>query len=128
MKFSVIISTYNRADKLGETLRSLSGLSTTEEWELIVVDNNSNDATCAVVKEAAKEFPVEVRYLFEAEQGKFAALNKGILASRGEIIATTDDDALVEADWLDRAAEGLERFDCDFVGGKVLPVWGGPRR
>lgn len=127
MKFSVIIATYNRADSLRETLASQAKLSTKDEWELIVVDNNSTDHTRAVVEETARNFPVELRYLFEAEQGKFAALNQAILASRGEIIATTDDDAFAEPDWLDRAAEGLERFGCDFVGGKVLPVWGGPR-
>ena len=127
MKFSVIISTYNRAESLRETLASQAKLRTEAEWELIVVDNNSKDHTRAVVEEAAKTFPVELRYLFEAEQGKFAALNSAILASRGEIIATTDDDAFAEPDWLDRAGEGLERFNCDFVGGRVLPVWGGPR-
>lgn len=127
MKFSVIIATYNRAESLRETLASQAQLRTKEEWELIVVDNNSTDHTRAVVEEAAKDFPVELRYLFEAEQGKFAALNQAILASRGEIIATTDDDAFAEPDWLDLAAAGLERFNCDFVGGKVLPVWGGPR-
>ena len=127
MKFSVIISTHNRAESLRETLASQAKLQTKEDWELIVVDNNSTDHTRAVVEETAKTFPVELRYLFEAEQGKFAALNQAIQASRGEIIATTDDDAFAEPDWLDRAAEGLERFDCDFVGGRVLPVWGGPR-
>ena len=127
MKFSVIIATHNRAESLRETLASHAKLSTTAECELIVVDNNSSDHTRAVVDQAAKSFPFELTYMFEAEQGKFAALNQALLASRGEIIATTDDDAYVEPDWLDRAAEGLERFNCDFVGGKVLPVWGGPR-
>lgn len=127
MKFSVIICTHNRAQSLRETLASLAKLSTNAEWELIVVDNNSTDNTRAVIEEAAQSFPVELRYLFEAEPGKFAALNQGILASRGEIIATTDDDAFIEHDWLDRAAEGLDRFNCDFVGGRVLPVWGGTR-
>lgn len=127
MKFSVIIATYNRAESLRETLASVAKLSTKEDWELIVVDNNSTDHTRAVVEEAARNYPVTLRYLFEAEQGKFAALNQAILASRGEIIATTDDDAFIEPDWLDRAADGLKGFDCDFVGGRVLPVWGGPR-
>ena len=125
MKFSVIIATYNRADSLRETLAALARLATKEEWELIVVDNNSTDDTRAVIEDAAKHFPVELRYLFEPEQGRCAALNQAIVASRGEIIATTDDDAFPETDWLDRAAEGLERFDCDFVGGQVLPLWRG---
>ena len=33
----------------------------------------------------------------------------------------------VPADWLNRAAEGLERLQCDYVGGRVLPIWGAPR-
>jgi glycosyltransferase involved in cell wall biosynthesis len=127
MKFSVIISTYNRAHDLRDTLESLAGLSTTESWELIVVDNNSNDDTRKTVREAGQDYPVPLHYIFEPEQGRCAALNAGIRASKGEIIATTDDDVRVENDWLDRAAEALDRHRCDYVGGKVLPIWGAPR-
>ena len=127
MKFSVIIPTYNRADDLRDTLRSLAGLAPVGTWEVLVVDNNSRDATESVVREASGHFPVELRYLFEGEQGRCAALNRGILAARGDILVTTDDDVRVEADWLDQAAHALTEFSCDYVGGKVLPVWGGPR-
>lgn len=127
MKFSVIICTYNRAGSLRATLSSLAKLRPNAAWELIVVDNNSSDSTRKIVEETAKSFPVELRYLFEAEPGKSAAQNTGIRAARGEIIATVDDDALIGPEWLDRAAEGLERFNCDFVGGRVLPVWGSSR-
>jgi glycosyl transferase family 2 len=53
-------------------------------------------------------------------------MNTGIRAASGAMIASTDDDARPEPDWLDRAIAGLERFNCDYVGGKVLPIWGGP--
>jgi GT2 family glycosyltransferase len=79
------------------------------------------------VLEAAASFPAPLRYLFEREQGRSPALNCGIRAAAGAIIATTDDDVRVPADWLNRAAEGLERLGCDYVGGRVLPIWGGPR-
>jgi glycosyltransferase involved in cell wall biosynthesis len=127
MKFSVIIATYNRADDLRETLRSIGGLSPSGAWEVIVVDNNSNDNTERVVAEAASWFPVELRYIFEKEQGRCAAMNAGIRASRGEIIVTTDDDVRVEPDWLDAASHALDNLGCDYVGGKVLPIWGSPR-
>ena len=127
MKFSVVIATYNRANDLKESLQSIACLSTRDRWELIVVDNNSSDGTRAVVREAESWFPVPLHYLFEREQGRCAALNAGIRASSGEIIVTTDDDVRVEGDWLDRAAEALERLSCDYVGGKVLPIWGAPR-
>jgi glycosyltransferase involved in cell wall biosynthesis len=127
MMFSLIIATYNRADYLRNTLVSVGGLTTAESWEVIVVDNNSTDGTRSVVEEAAKWFPVDLRYLFEPEQGKSAALNTAIRAARGDVLVFTDDDVEVEADWLDQSAEALDRHGCDFVGGKVLPIWEGPR-
>jgi glycosyltransferase involved in cell wall biosynthesis len=127
MTFSVVIATYNRSGDLRDTLASLAGLQPLGPWEVIVVDNNSTDGTRAVVEQAAASFPAPLRYLFEAEQGRSPALNAGIRHARGDIIVTTDDDVRVEADWLNRAAEGLARLRCDYVGGRVLPIWGGPR-
>jgi glycosyltransferase involved in cell wall biosynthesis len=127
MRFSVVIATYNRAGDLRDTLESLAGLRPGGPWEVIVVDNNSTDGTRQVVEAAAAHFPAPLRYLFEREQGRSPALNAGIRHAQGEIVVTTDDDVRVEADWLDRAGEGLERLNCDYVGGRVLPIWGGPR-
>ena len=127
MTYSIVIATYNRASDLRETLRSLAGLSPAGSWEVIVVDNNSTDDTRQVVTDMAANFPGELRYLFEREQGRSPALNAGIRASRGDIVVTTDDDVRVSADWLQAAAEGLRQLDCDYVGGRVLPIWGGPR-
>ena len=125
MDFSIIIPTYNRADELRETIRSIAGLRVPGTWELIVVDNKSTDHTKAVVEEESTSFPAPLTYLFEPEQGRYAALNTGIRAAAGKIIATTDDDARVEPDWLTHAAAALERIGCDYVGGKVLPLWRG---
>lgn len=127
LKYSVVIATYKRAPDLRETLASLAALRPDGPWEVIVVDNNSPDDTRQVVESAARTFPVELRYLFEREQGRSPALNAGIRAARGGIIVTTDDDVRVSPDWLDRAGEGLERLQCDYVGGRVLPIWGAPR-
>jgi glucosyl-dolichyl phosphate glucuronosyltransferase len=33
----------------------------------------------------------------------------------------------VEQDWLEKAASALEDLDCDYLGGKALPIWGGPK-
>ena len=127
MKYSIVIATYNRAADLRETLKSLAGLHADGPWEVIVVDNNSPDDTRQVVLDAAPSFPVPLRYLFEREQGRSPALNCGIRAAAGEIVVTTDDDVRVPADWLNQAAAGLERLQCDYVGGRVMPIWGGPR-
>jgi glycosyltransferase involved in cell wall biosynthesis len=127
VKYSIVIATYNRAADLRGTLQSLAALQADGPWEVLVVDNNSPDDTRDVVAEAARSFPVPLRYLFEKQQGRSPALNCGIAAAGGEIIVTTDDDVRVPPDWLNQAAAGLERMECDYVGGRVMPIWGGPR-
>src|SRR5207244_3837911 len=122
---TVIVVTHNRAAMLRETLTALSKLSRRPSWELLVVDNASTDATHHVVDAAARGFPVRLRYQHEPIPGKYAALNNAVRGARGAFIAATDDDAFPREDWLDRALDGLRRFDCGFVGGPVFPVWGG---
>lgn len=127
MKYSIVIATYNRATDLRATLENLAALRPDGPWEVVVVDNNSTDDTRQVVEQAAATFPAPLRYAFEARQGRSPALNTGILAARGEIIATTDDDVRVPPDWLNVAARALDRLGCDYVGGRVRPIWGAPR-
>jgi glycosyltransferase involved in cell wall biosynthesis len=127
MKFSVVIATYNRADELRKTIQSLASLDVAEPWEVVIVDNNSSDHTRQVVLDEARRFPVALKYLHEAQQGRSAALNTGIKASSGEIIATTDDDVRVEPGWLTNADRALQELNCDYLGGKALPMWGGPK-
>jgi GT2 family glycosyltransferase len=127
MRYTIVIATYNRAADLRDTLGSLAALRPAGEWEVIVADNNSTDGTRQVVESAAPGFPAPLHYLLEREQGRSPALNAAIRRAQGDIIVTTDDDVRVESDWLDQAAAGLERLGCDYVGGRVLPIWGGPR-
>src|ERR1041385_8311922 len=127
MKFSVVIATYNRAEELVRTLDSLSTLQVAAPWEVIIVDNNSSDNTREVVLQAAENFPVPLRYLYEKQQGRSAALNTGIKAAQGEIIATTDDDVRVAPNWLTNGDRSLKEWNCDYLGGKALPIWSGKR-
>ena len=124
---SVVIATYNRSSDLRDTLHSVAALVSRVSWEVIVVDNNSTDDTRRVVAECAASFPVRLQYQFERQQGRSPALNAGIRAARGEIIVTTDDDVRVPPDWLDRIVEAFDRLGCDYVGGRVLPIWKAPR-
>ena len=125
MKFSVIIATYNRAEELVKTLASLKDLDSTGLWEVIIVDNNSTDETGEAVRNASESFPVPLHYVVEREQGRSAALNAGIRAASGEILAITDDDVRVDSDWLVNAERALDALQCDYVGGKALPIWSG---
>jgi glycosyltransferase involved in cell wall biosynthesis len=123
MKFSVIIPTYNRAEELGETLRSLASIRSAGDWEVIVVDNNSTDDTASVVASIRASFPVRLQLLHEREQGRSAALNAGVGAATGDIIAIADDDYRFDSNWLVAIDEGFRQLDCGYVGGKTLPRW-----
>lgn len=122
MKVTIILCTYNRCQKLARALASVAVSAVPDvEWDVLVVDNNSKDATKGVVQECMRKFPGRFRYLFESQQGKSHALNAGILASQAEILAFMDDDVVVEANWLHNLTAPLRSGEWDGSGGKILP-------
>jgi glucosyl-dolichyl phosphate glucuronosyltransferase len=128
IRATILIATYNRGELLDETLTSIRALRVRpgRQWDVIVVDNNSSDGTRAVVERQARDFPVPLRYLFEGQQGRSSALNTGIAAATGDVIAMTDDDVRVEPGWLEAACDGLEDPSIAYAGGPVSPIWAAP--
>jgi glycosyltransferase involved in cell wall biosynthesis len=129
MYLSIIVSTYNRADLLGEALGSILEQEAVSSWawEVIAVDNNSTDNTRAVAEMLLAQYPNRLRYVFEAEQGLSAARNRGIRESRGAIIAFTDDDVRVAPDWVETLRAVFDEHPhIDLAGGKILPRWNLP--
>jgi len=125
MMMSVVICTYNRSQSLARTLKSLGEISVPSnlQWEVIVVDNNSTDGTRAAIEDFAAESTMPVSYVFEKKQGLAYARNAGIEKANGDVIAFTDDDVLVAANWLKELARTFECYDAAGVGGKILPIW-----
>jgi glycosyltransferase involved in cell wall biosynthesis len=120
---SVVISTFNRCDQLGRALDALLAQATHAPFEVIVVDNNSTDATKAVVAERLSRAP-NMRYVFEPTQGLPHARNAGILASSAPIVAFTDDDVEVGPEWVDTIKRTFDAHpDVDMLGGRVRPIW-----
>ncbi|HEV8715044.1 MAG TPA: glycosyltransferase [Candidatus Binatia bacterium] len=87
-KVSVIIPTYNRRDFVREAIASVLA-QTYDDFELLVVDDGSNDNTAAVVQEFDG-----VRYVFQPNRGVSAARNRGVALSNGEFLAFLDADDL----------------------------------
>jgi glycosyltransferase involved in cell wall biosynthesis len=87
MRFSIVIPTFNRADMLGDAIRSALEQNHSDR-EIIIVDDGSADRTESVVREFGKA----VRYLRQENQGKAAALNLGISDSEGDVVTVLDDD------------------------------------
>jgi glycosyltransferase involved in cell wall biosynthesis len=123
---AVIICTYDRAARLRQALQSLAEMRVLAKlaWEVIVVDNNSNDNTREVVEEFARKSRLCVRYVFEPKQGLSHARNAGVAHAKSEIIAFTDDDVLVSPEWLSEIVRTFEECDCIAVAGKIIPAWG----
>jgi glycosyltransferase involved in cell wall biosynthesis len=123
---SVLISTYNRAQLLSETLAALQSMSTPVDCavEIIIVDNNSSDATPDVIAQSSKCARFPIVSIRERRQGKSFALNAGLEVATGDVVALTDDDVLPAPDWLNRIVDDFRQRDVTFVFGKVLPRWG----
>jgi len=122
---SIIICTFNRSSSLVETLESITQLDVPVgvDWEVLVVDNNSTDDTREAVARFIQAGHKNIRYLFESKQGKAYALNHAINNAHGEILAFTDDDALLGRQWLQLILDTFSDLKPDCVGGKVVPLW-----
>ena len=113
---SVIVPVLNGAATLSQCLLSiLRSDYPPDRREVVVVDNGSTDDSPRV----AAQLPVTL--LHEPHRGAAAARNRGIEASRGEIVAFTDADCAVTAGWI---RELVRMFDAPHVAaveGEVLP-------
>ena len=121
---SVIVPTFNRAHLLRRNLRALlRQVVEPTRYEIIVVDNNSTDATGAVVRRMAEDHS-SIRYILEPEQGVAHARNAGLRAARGPIVAYIDDDTFAPPGWLKVMIDSFERVQPapHVVGGPMFPL------
>src|SRR5947207_5865778 len=87
---SVIVPCYNERATVAELLRRVRAVPI--EKEIIVVDDQSTDGSRDVVANLAKEWP-EIRHIFQpVNQGKGAAIRRGIDEARGDIVVIQDAD------------------------------------
>jgi glycosyltransferase involved in cell wall biosynthesis len=96
-------------------------------WELIIVDNNSKDETKIAVHDFIDSSRICCKYVIEEVQGKSYALNRGVKEAKGDIIALTDDDVIVDKDWLLNIQKAFKENNVACLGGKILPIWEKPR-
>ncbi len=118
---SVVIPTRNRADSLDRALRSIVDPAPTTPFEIVVVDNASDDETAAVL-ERWEARDGRIRSMRETELGRAPALRTGTKAATGPVLLFTDDDVLVEPGWIDAYARFFERrAGASVAGGPITP-------
>lgn len=101
---SVIIATYNRNHLLEGLLDALAKQTLPpDQFEIIIVDDNSTDATQEKIGILRAQASINVRYIRQERNGGPArARNEGIRRAVGSIVAITDDDCLPEPQWLEQ--------------------------
>ncbi|GCF14477.1 hypothetical protein Harman_24120 [Haloarcula mannanilytica] len=112
---SVIVPVYNDPDGIRKCLTALTDQTYPESrFEVLVVDNGSTDDTRSVVS----DFPVTL--LVEDEiQGSYAARNKGIRHTNGDIFAFVDADCTPEPAWIEAGIQKMTVQNADLVSGRV---------
>ncbi len=114
MNVSIVIPVYNEASQLDACLRAIAQ-QTVKPYEVIVVDNNSDDESTLVA--SRYDF---VTLLSERRQGVLYARTKGFDAAKGEVIARIDADSLLPADWVASINEVFEDESLDATSGVAL--------
>jgi glycosyltransferase involved in cell wall biosynthesis len=112
VKISVVVPTYNEARGIREFLDQFRTQSLPRtDFEIIVVDGGSTDGTVGFAEQMAD------RVVTQTSKGIGGARNDGVAVARADLIATTDADCRVPADWLENIVD-------DFDDPRVVAVCG----
>lgn len=128
MSVTVVVVNWNRKALLDVCLASLAK-QTHPNFEVVVVDNGSDDGSAELVKEVAQSYPVPLRLISNPDNRGFcAANNQGIAASQSEVVALLNNDAEAAPGWLEALeAVILRHEDIGMAASKIL-VWKDPAR
>lgn len=118
---SIIIPTYKSWDLLEKCLCAIDEQTYTGEYEVLVVNNDVDP-----------QHPIEIlnhknlRILQELKPGSYAARNKGIAESRGEILVFTDADCIPDKNWLKNGVSKLLETNAGIIAGDVKLFYKNP--
>ncbi len=126
--FTLVIPTYNGAKRLPSLLDSLLAQTDLDPlcWQVIVVDNNSTDATSQVLKEYQQTWTSSttnssIEYVLETQQGAAFARQRGMQLAKSELVGFLDDDVVPASDWIASAYQfGLTHPNVGAYGGRII--------
>lgn len=118
---TVVICSRNRVAALMAALDRYRDLLGDRQWDLVVVDDGSTDATAAEVDRRQPEFLGRLLVRRTSGVGLGAARNVGWRAATGGLVLFTDDDCYPAPDLLDQIRACFTEVDRSFLGGRLLP-------
>ena len=118
LSFSIIIPAYNSEKYIGECLDSLIA-QTYASYEIICVDDGSNDNTAEIIKDYSTKYE-KIRYYYQKNSGPGAARNKGIDSAEGDYIIFIDSDDYVREDLLEKCSNIIDSHSPDMVNYDIV--------
>jgi len=119
MKITIVTVTYNSEKTLRDTIESVF-MQSYSDYEYIIVDGNSKDATIDIVKAYCLQFGGRMRYISENDNGMYDAMNKGIKMATGDIVGfLNSDDFFTSNNILQEVASTFESNEIDAVYGDI---------
>jgi GT2 family glycosyltransferase len=127
-RISVVVVNWNRRDLLRACLASLAR-QTHSSFEVIVVDNASEDGSAELVQQLTGSYPVPLRLITNStNRGFCAANNQGFAASKARFVALLNNDAEADPDWLVELESVIRLYDDVGMAASKILVWQDPKQ
>lgn len=123
-ELSIIVPAYNEESMIVDTLAGLSSYLTarSESYEIIVVDDGSQDNTIALIQDWQLHNKIDLRILGnQRNMGKGFSIRRGVFESRGQYVIFTDADLPYDLDAIDGFLKALQSGSDLAIGSRVLP-------
>ncbi|MFH1747412.1 MAG: polyprenol monophosphomannose synthase [Planctomycetota bacterium] len=118
---TVVVPTYNERENLGPLAQRVFSVLTTDNCELLVVDDDSPDGTAELVDELAREYPIRC-LVRRDERGLATAVIAGLRAARGELIVSMDADLSHPPEAIPALLAALDDPDVNMaIGSRFVP-------
>ena len=119
MKITIITATYNSGVTLRDTIESVLS-QTYLDYEHIIVDGKSKDATLDIIREYEPRYQGKLRWISEPDKGIYDAMNKGIRMATGDVVGLLNsDDFYTSNDVLEHVARALSDPNVDAIYGDI---------
>lgn len=118
MELSIIIPVYNVEDYLSQCLDSVYQIDENIQYEVILVNDGSTDASESIIASYAARYAEKTRVVHQHNQGLSAARNSGMLVAKGDYLLFVDSDDVVEADKIRLLLRGAQEEGVEIALGE----------